>query len=436
MRYTASLRRRIQAREARIVVVGQGYVGLSLAVAVAAEGFEVRGVDVDARRIADLAEGEPSVPGVPLAQFRSAFQTGLMSFSVDFEAVEQADVVCLCLPTPAKDGGPDLAAIERACKEVARHLTPGTLVILESTTYAGSTEEVVRPWLETSGLVAGKDFLLAYSPERIDPGNDQYAFRDVPRIVAGTTGEGTALASCFYEHLVDEVVSVSTPRAAELAKLLENTYRHVNIALVNEMAMLCHELGIDVWEVIRAAATKPFGFASFRPGPGVGGHCIPVDPLYLAWQVRRDAGHGFRILEQAQDVNARMPAYVVDRVAQALNDCGKPLRQSRILLLGVAYKPDVGDVRESPALEILRLLLRRGARVTFHDPHVPHVEVDGRGHAGVVLSRRAVAGADCVVLLTPHTAYDVDWICDVAQLVFDARNACAHRAGSSTVVRL
>ncbi len=436
MRYTAALRRRLQSHEAPVVVVGQGYVGLSLSIAVASAGFPVHGVDVDERRVDDLDQGLLTVPGVPADAFDRARDTGRMSFSTSFDAVGEAAVVCLCLPTPAKDGGPDLAHIEQACKEVALRLQPGTLVILESTTYAGSTEDVVRPMLETSGLHAGRDFLLAYSPERIDPGNEQYGFRDVPRVVGGTTSEGTALACCFYEQLVDEVVVVSSPRAAELAKLLENTYRHVNIALVNEMAMLCHEMGIDVWEVVDAAGSKPFGFTAFQPGPGVGGHCIPVDPLYLAWQVRRDAGHGFRILETAQDINARMPAYVTDRIGEALNDHGKPLHGARLLLLGMAYKPDVGDIRESPSLEIFRHLTRRRARVSYHDPFVAHVTVGGEGHTRVPLSRRAVSSSDCVVLLTPHAAYDVDWICEHAPLVFDARNATGRRGRHGTVVRL
>jgi nucleotide sugar dehydrogenase len=306
---------------------------------------------------------------------------------------------------------------------VAAHLSAGSLVVLESTTYPGTTEELVRPILESSGLAAGRDFALAYSPERIDPGNDEFGLRNTPKIVGGISPESTGLASLFYEQLVEKVVVVSSCRAAELAKLLENTFRHVNIALVNEMATLCHEMGIDVWEVLEAAATKPFGFMAFTPGPGVGGHCIPLDPAYLAWQVRRDVGHQFRILEQAQDVNAHMPRHVAARIGDALNDAGKPVNKSRILVLGVAYKADVGDVRESPALKVIALLQRRGADVVFHDPHAPQVQMNGTLMASIELTQREIASADCVALLTPHRAYDLDWIADHAALVFDARNA-------------
>jgi UDP-N-acetyl-D-glucosamine dehydrogenase len=296
-------------------------------------------------------------------------------------------------------------------------------VVLESTTYPGTTEQLVRPILETSGLTVTRDFLLAYSPERIDPGNDEFGLRNTPKIVGGITPEATGLTTLFYEQLVDKVVAVSSCRAAELAKLLENTFRHVNIALVNEMAALCYETGIDVWEVTEAAATKPFGFMPFAPGPGVGGHCIPLDPAYLAWQVRRDAGHQFRILEQAQDINAQMPSYVATRIGDVLNDAGKPVKRARILVLGVAYKSDVGDVRESPALRVMTILYRRGAHVVFNDPHAPEVHVNGTYLTSTELTQRELAKADCVALLTPHHAYDLDWIAAHAPLIFDARNA-------------
>ena len=273
------------------------------------------------------------------------------------------------------------------------------------------------------GQRVGRDFLLAYSPERIDPGNTEYHFANTPRIVGGTTAEATAVAALFYEQMIEKVVTVSSARAAELAKLLENTFRHVNIALVNEMAMVCHELGIDVWEVIGAAATKPFGFMAFTPGPGVGGHCIPLDPTYLAWQVRRDVGHQFRILEQAQDVNAHMPNWVARRIGEALNEHAKPLKGAKVLVLGVAYKPDVGDVRESPSFQVMSVLARRGTKLAFHDPFVKEVTLDGRRLTRTGLTARAVAGADLVALLTPHSTYDLDWLARVAPLLFDARNA-------------
>jgi UDP-N-acetyl-D-glucosamine dehydrogenase len=423
LRSTSALRRRLLARDARVAVIGQGYVGLSLACAAAEAGFTVTGIDVDAARIAGLAAGEPCVPGVDADAFRHASATGRMGFTTDAAALRDAEVVCICVPTPVRDHAPDLSFVAQACRDVAAHLTAGRLVILESSTYPGTTTELVGPLLETSGLRAGRDFLLAYSPERIDPGNQEFHFGNTPRIVGGASAEATAVATLFYEQMVSKVLALSSARAAELAKLLENTFRHVNIALVNEMAMLCHDMGIDVWEVLEAAATKPFGFMAFTPGPGVGGHCIPLDPAYLAWQVRRDAGRQFRILEQAQDVNAQMPGWVARRIGEALNEHAKPLKGARVLVLGVAYKPDVGDVRESPSLQVMAALARRGVRLSFHDPLVDAATVDGRRMARVELTARAVAGADLVALLTPHSSYDLDWLARTATLVFDARNA-------------
>jgi UDP-N-acetyl-D-glucosamine dehydrogenase len=423
MRSTSMLRRRLLARDARVAVVGQGYVGLSLACAAAEAGFEVTGVDVDADRVDALAAGRLVVPGVDEATFRSGVATGHLRFDADDASLATSDVICICVPTPVRDHAPDLSYVEQACRDVARHLVGGRLVVLESSTYPGTTNDLVTPLLEASGQRAGRDFLLAYSPERIDPGNTEFHFGNTPRIVGGTTAEATAVAALFYEQMVSKVVTLSSARAAELAKLLENTFRHVNIALVNEMAMVCHELGIDVWEVIEAAATKPFGFMAFTPGPGVGGHCIPLDPTYLAWQVRRDVGHQFRILEQAQDVNAHMPGWVAARIGEALNERAKPLKGARVLVLGVAYKPDVGDVRESPSLRVMHTLARRGAKLAFHDPFVEAVTVDGRRLARTELTARAVAKADMVALLTPHSAYDLEWLASTAGLLFDARNA-------------
>jgi nucleotide sugar dehydrogenase len=396
---------------------------LSLACAAAEAGFEVTGIDVDAHRVDALAAGALVVPGVDDATFRSGVATGRLRFSRDKEAVINGEVICVCVPTPVRDHSPDLSYVEQACRDIAGGLAPNALVILESSTYPGTTTDVVRPLLELSGLRAGRDFLLAYSPERIDPGNTEFQFSNTPRVVGGTTAEATAVAAVFYEQMIEKVVTVSSARAAELAKLLENTFRHVNIALVNEMATVCHELGIDVWEVIDAAATKPFGFMAFTPGPGVGGHCIPLDPTYLAWQVRRDVGHQFRILEQAQDVNAQMPGWVAARIGEALNEHAKPLKGARVLVLGVAYKPDVGDVRESPSLRVMHTLSRRGARLAFHDPYVEAVTVDGRRLARTELTAKAVARADLIALLTPHRNYDLEWLVATAGLLFDAHNA-------------
>ena len=404
-------------------VVGQGYVGLSLACAAADAGFPVTGIDTDQERVADLANGILSVPGVSEGVFRAGADSGRIRFASSSDQLKECDLILICVPTPTRDGTPDLAYIRQSSEDVARYIAPGRLVVLESTTYPGTTEEVVRPILETSGYVAGKDFLLAYSPERIDPGNPEYGLQNTPKVVGGASPEATGVAALFYGQFVDKVVVVSSCRAAELSKLLENTFRHVNVALANEMAMLCYELGIDVWEVVDATATKPFGFMPFFPGPGVGGHCIPVDPAYLAWHIRRDAGHQFRVLEQSQDINAQMPAYVASRIGETLNDQGKAVKGANILLLGVAYKADVGDIRESPALKVMAHLYRRGAKISFHDPYVPSVSVNGLAIHRSELTQRALASKDCVAILTPHGTYDLDWVARSAGLIFDARNA-------------
>ncbi len=433
MKSTALLRRRILSRRATITVVGQGYVGLSVASAAAELGFSVTGVDIDGGRVADLTAGLLAVPGVNERSFEAGFGTGRLSFTTEADVVEASDIVLICVPTPMRDHTPDLSLVETACKDVARHLRAGSLVILESTTYPGTTEELVAPILETSGLVAGRDFLLAYSPERIDPGNAEFVLRNTPRVVGALTPESAGVAALFYAQLVESVCVVSSCRAAELVKLLENTFRHVNIGLVNEMAMICHDMGIDVWEVVDAAATKPFGFMPFYPGAGVGGHCIPVDPAYLAWQVRRDAGRQFRILEEAQDVNQQMPAYVATRISDALNDAGRAVKGAHILVLGVAYKPDVGDVRESPALRVIQMLEKRAAKVSFHDPYIDAVSYNGSSMTRSELNSRTLASADCVALITPHRAYDLDWIASHAPLVFDARNAYGSKPPENVV---
>jgi UDP-N-acetyl-D-glucosamine dehydrogenase len=432
---TAALRRRILDRRARIGIIGQGYVGVSLACAAGDAGFPVVGVDVDTSRVADLSSGVLSVPGVDEEVFRAGIASGNVRFTDSFEPLQQCEIVLICVPTPMRDAAPDLSYVDGACREVASLLQPGMLVILESTTYPGTTDDVVRPLLESGGMVAGRDFLLAYSPERIDPGNREYGLRNTPKIVGGLSAEASGLATLFYGQLVDKVVTLSSARAAELAKLLENTFRHVNIALVSELAMLCHEMEIDVWEVIDAAATKPFGFMPFYPGPGVGGHCIPLDPAYLAWQVRREVGHTFQILEQAQDVNARMPSWVASRIGEVLNEHGKAVKDAKIYVLGVTYKADVGDLRESPPLRVMELLYRRGARVQFHDPFVEEVPLNGTRLPRTAMSNRAIETADCVVLLTPHSTYDLEWLGEHAPLVFDARNAFG-QGRQRNVVRL
>lgn len=404
-------------------MIGQGYVGLSLACGAATAGMEVVGIDTDADRVAELRQGRLVVPGVDEASFGLAMATGRLRFDVEARAVSDADVVVMAVPTPVVDHRPDTSCIESAATSVAAHVRPGTLVVLESTTYSGTTDELVGPLLEARGHRVGEDVLLAYSPERIDPGNVKFGLANTPRIVGGTTPMAGELAAAFYAHVVDEVHVLSDARTAEMAKLLENTFRMVNIALVNELATMCREQHIDVWEVVRAAATKPFGYMPFLPGPGVGGHCIPLDPEYLAWQSRRATGRRFRLVELAQDINADMPDYVTRRIADALNDHGKAVRGANVLVLGVTYKPDVGDIRESASVRVIEGLCRRGAEVAFHDPFVDGLDLDGRRHEGVPLTSARVRGADVVALLTPHAQYDVEWLAEQAVLLFDARNA-------------
>lgn len=417
------LRARLAHRRANVVVIGQGYVGLSVAAGAAVAGMNVEAIDVDAERIAGLAAGRNVVPGVDEQLFLDAIDTDRIRFGTDATVVADADVVLICVPTPVIEHRPDLSYVERAGRSVAPHLRRGSLVILESTTYPGTTDSLLRPLLEEHGLRAGRDFLIAYSPERIDPGNPKYGLRNTPRVVGGHSPAATEMAALFYNQFVDDVVTLSSCRAAEMAKLLENTFRMVNIALVNELATLCAHQDIDVWEVIRAAASKPFGYMPFYPGPGVGGHCIPLDPTYLAWQSRRDTGRPFKLVEMAQDINAAMPEYVASRIADVLNDHGRSVRGARILALGVTYKPDVGDVRESAAIEVLAKLAKRGATVRFHDPYVDSVHEHGLRLRRTAMNPAAVRDADLVAVLTPHSTYDFDRLADQATLIFDARNA-------------
>jgi len=424
---SATLQKRIAGGGACVCVVGQGYVGLSVAAGAALAGMIVNGFDTDVGRVEALSQGRSVVPGVAESSFRDAMATGRLGFGTDPRVIARADVVLICVPTPLIDHRPDLSAVESAGRLVGEHLSSSTLVVLESTTYPGTTEEVLRPLLERSDRRAGREFWLAYSPERIDPGNERFGLSEVPRVVGGIDPASTELARAFYAPLVPSVHTVSNCRAAELAKLLENTFRMVNIALVNELAQLCADQGIDTWEVIAAAATKPFGFMAFYPGPGVGGHCIPLDPAYLTWQSRRDTGRPFRLVEMAKDINDQMPTYVARRIIDALNERGQAVKGARLLALGVTYKPDVGDVRESAALQVLAHLARRGARLSFHDPFVPRIDELGLRLRRSRLTDAAVAGADAVLLLTPHASYDLDALAGRARLLFDARNATGRR---------
>jgi UDP-N-acetyl-D-glucosamine dehydrogenase len=430
-----SLMEKIRTTHARIAVIGLGYVGLPLATAFADSGFTVVGLDVDGRKIDSIREGVSYIDDVSGSTLSRQVVEGRLSASTDPEVLAEVDVAIICVPTPCtKSKQPDLTRIYQAASMLVERLHPGMLIVLESTTYPGTTEEVLQPLLEARGLRCGHDFELAYSPERIDPGNKRFSLRNTPKIVSGVTAAGSDLVAALYGHVANTVVPTSSPRVAEMAKLLENTFRHVNIALANEMAMLCGRLGIDIWEVIDAAATKPFGFMPFYPGPGVGGHCIPIDPYFFAWKVQEDEGRA-RMIELAGDINEQMPDYVVAKVADALNEHGKCLKGSRILALGVSYKKDVGDVRESPALRVIDRMYAKGARVAYHDPHVPHC-VNGVGPmTSVSLEETGFAGFDCVVILTAHSGVPYEQVVRTASLIVDTRNVL-RGCDSPKVVRL
>jgi UDP-N-acetyl-D-glucosamine dehydrogenase len=418
---------RIQSRRARVGVVGLGYVGLPLAVEFARNGLVCTGIDLDARKVAAIDRGESYIPDVAADHVKTLVAEGLLTATVDFSAVANLDTINICVPTPLrKTKDPDMSFIVSAVEAIAAHLRPGTLVILESTTYPGTTEEVVQPLLERNGLRAGVDFFLAFSPERVDPGNGTYNTRNVPKVVGGTTQQCAELARALYRTSIDTVIPVSSPRVAEMVKLLENTFRAVNIGLVNEIALMCDKLGIDVWEVVDAARTKPFGFMPFYPGPGLGGHCIPIDPFYLSWKAKQ---YGFepRFIELAGSVNAAMPHATVDKITEALNVGKQSLNGARILVAGVAYKRDIDDMRESPALDVMGLLHQRGARLSYADPFVPALSgrswLGGYDLSAVAMDRATLAAADCVAILTDHRAFDYDVIVAHAPLIVDTRNA-------------
>ena len=406
-----------------VAVIGQGYVGLPLAVAAAATGHVVIGIDHDKARVDALNAGVSPVGDISDDALAAVLRERRYRAAADYAAVAEAEVVVLCVPTPYHNDAPDLSYIEGAAAQLAEHLRPGTLVILESTTYPGTTEEVLLPILErVSGLRGGDELQVAFSPERIDPGNPRYGLHNTPKIVGGLTPVATERAAAFYSAFVEHVVRVTGPKTAEMAKLLENTFRHINIALVNELAILCRDLDVDVWEVIDAAASKPFGFMPFYPGPGVGGHCIPVDPMYLSWRVKQFGGAA-KFIDLARDVNAGMPLYVVTRIQDLLNERERSLKGSRIHILGVAYKPNISDMRESPALPLIDLLRRKGAELSYSDPHVPTLELSDGVTLRSVAALEAARSADCVVIVTAHAAVDHGAVADLASLVFDTRRA-------------
>ena len=404
-----------------VLVIGLGYVGLPLAIQAARSGFRVTGLDLNAEIVAGLMAGRSHVDDVTDGEVAEMLGHGFRA-TTDETQTEPQDVIVICVPTPLSEAaGPDLSAVRAATATAGRLLKAGTLVSLESTTYPGTTEEVLGPLLEkASGLTAGIDFWLAFSPERIDPGNPVYGFRNTPKIVGGLTASCTDAAEAFYARICDQVVRAKSARDAEMAKLLENTYRHVNIALVNEMAIFCRELDVDLWDAIRCAATKPFGFQAFYPGPGVGGHCIPIDPNYLSYKVRT-LGYPFRFVELAQEINSRMPGYVTDRAAELLNRHAKAVNGAKVLLLGVTYKRDIADQRESPARPLARKLLARGAQVSYHDPYVPGWQIDGQSIPRAGDLQAALADANLVILLQAHQAYDPAQLTQAARLLLDTR---------------
>ena len=432
------LLQRIQRKEISVAVLGLGYVGLPLAVAFAEAGLKVIGVEPDSRKVEAIRASESYVQDVPSEQLKRLVASGRISATGDFAVLQDVDAVSICVPTPLrKTGDPDLSFIIDATRQLARYVHPGMVVVLESTTYPGTTREILLPQLgEEKGLAVGENFFLAFSPERVDPGRKDWTTLNTPKVIGGITPACSEVAAAWYALAIQTVVPVSSAEVAEMAKLLENTFRMINIGLVNEMALMCDRLGVDVWEVIEAAATKPFGFMKFTPGPGLGGHCIPIDPLYLSWKLRA-LNYTARFIELASEINTGMPRYVVGKVQDALNNQGKPLKGSRVLVLGAAYKPDVDDLRESPALDVIGLLRQKGALVDYHDPDIPCIRHDSWRLESVADLSTAVSAADCVVIITNHSCYDYPAILASARLVVDTRNALG-KAGKyhPNVVRL
>jgi UDP-N-acetyl-D-glucosamine dehydrogenase len=428
---------KINDRSAVVGVVGLGYVGLPLAMEFARAGFHVIGYDVSQRTVAALMTGASHIQDVPSEAVAEQVKAGRFVATADESQLKKCDAVSIAVPTPlSKTRDPDMSYVQAATDAIARNCHPGMLIVLESTTYPGTTREVMQPRIEEQGLEVGKDVFLAFSPERVDPGNPVWHTKNTPKVVGGLTAACTEVAAALYSSCIDTIVAVSSSEAAELVKLLENTFRAVNIAMVNEMAIVCDKLGVDVWEVINAAATKPFGFMKFTPGPGIGGHCIPLDPHYLAWKMRT-LNYKTRFIDLASEINSEMPEYVVRKTARALNEDRKAVNGSRILVLGVAYKKDIDDMRESPALDVIRLLEERGAHVDYHDPWVPKFSEHGQARSGVPLSAEVVDAADAVVVVTDHSNVDYQFLLDHAKLVIDTRNMTAKmRASKARVVSL
>ncbi len=421
-----NLIQKLKNKNARVAILGLGYVGLPLAVVFAEAGFNVTGIDPDSGKVDSLKKGVSYIPDVKTESVEKLVKSGDLTATTDFSVLKEMDAVSICVPTPLRQtGDPDMSFIISAADELSKYMHKGMVVVLQSTTYPGTTRELLLPKLgNENGLKVGEDWFLAFSPERVDPGREDYTTKNTPKVMGGITEACGEVATAWYEGAIETVHRVSSAEAAEMAKLLENTFRMINIGLVNELAMMCERLGVDVWEVIDAAATKPFGFMKFTPGPGLGGHCIPIDPLYLSWKMK-SFNYNARFIELASEINTNMPRYVVERIMDALNDKSKALKGSKILVLGVAYKPDVDDVRESPALDVIGLLQNKGAKVEYHDPYIPHIhhETEGWHMDSVKDMMKSVNDADAVVIITNHKAYDYKAIVASAKFVFDSRNA-------------
>ncbi len=435
-----TLIKKLKNKEARIGILGLGYVGLPLAVVFTEAGFHVTGVDPDSRKVDSLSKGISYIPDVKTEVIEKIVKSGHLTATTDFSVLKEIDAVSICVPTPLRQtGDPDMSFIISATEELAKYMHKGMVVVLESTTYPGTTRELLLPKLGTdNNLTIGEDWFLAFSPERVDPGREDFTTINTPKVMGGITPACSEVATAWYEGAIKIVHSVSSAEAAEMSKLLENTFRMINIGLVNELAIMCERLGVDVWEVIDAAATKPFGFMKFTPGPGLGGHCIPIDPLYLSWKMK-SFNYNARFIELASEINTNMPRYVVSRILDAMNDRGKPLKNSKVLVLGAAYKPDIDDVRESPSLDVIGLLRKKGALVEYHDPYIPHIhhENDGWRLDSVKDMMKAVREVDVVVIITDHKVYDYDAIVKEAKFVFDSRNATRKVADvGGKVVRL
>lgn len=415
---------KINDKTAVIGVIGLGYVGLPLAVEKAKAGYRVIGFDIQEHKVRKVNEGINYIGDIVPADLKNIVRSGRLKATGDYSFISEADCVAICVPTPLDEHfQPDISYIANSSKEIAKYLHKGMLVVLESTTYPGTTEEVVKPILESVGLECGKDFYLAFSPERVDPGNKIYKTKNTPKVVGGVTPDCTELAAALYGNVLESgVFRVSSPKVAEMEKILENTFRNVNIALVNEMAIICDRMGIDIWEVIEAAKTKPYGFMAFYPGPGVGGHCIAVDPFYLTWKVR-EYGYHTKLIETAGEINNYMPEFVLERTMKILNRFGKPLYGSEILVLGAAYKQDIDDTRESPALKVMDLLVRHGARLKYNDPYVPGFTYKGRSYESAPLTAENLESADLVIITTMHSSYDYDFIEKHSKFIFDTKNA-------------